>query len=252
MIICEYEHSFIMISQHDHAKISGEIARNWRDDLFNGIDRKEDVVLSIYEHDRGWIDLDSTPLWNDQEQKPFSFENYPMEAKTTSYKKGIDEVAQSNKYAGLLCSLHFAAFFKNETDPIGKAFMKKEIKRQQCLLNELGIQGKKNKEEVLMYHLDMLRFCDNLSLFISLNKPGENAHPFFRNGFPQLFPFANNQPIHAQWTNQETVSLSISPLKKELLVHLIFKEVKKSDIRLNGLVQSYIQSPSSIRTVTFI
>ncbi|MEH7120583.1 DUF3891 family protein [Neobacillus vireti] len=255
MIIYENEHSFIMISQHDHAKISGEIAQNWRDDFFNGIERKEEVVLAIYEHDRGWIDLDSAPLWNNQEQKPYSFENYPMKAKTTYYKAGIDEVAKMNKYASLLCSLHFASFFEKESNPIGQQFLKEEIKRQQILLKELNILGEKVEEDNLKFHLNMLMFCDNLSLYICLNKPGVHKleeHLFFRNGFSQMFSFANNQRIHAHWINQETVSLSVFPMKRQLQVQLEFKEVKKEDIKGNGLEKAYNDTPSSIRTVTFI
>jgi len=252
MIICEYKQNFIMISQHDHAKISGEIAQNWNDDFFYGIDRKEEVVLAAYEHDRGWIDLDAAPLWNDQQQIPYSFVDFPIEEKTTHYKTGIDEVEKMNKYAGLLCSIHFASFFDKEPNPIGQQFFKQEIKRKHYLLKELAID---EKDKNLKYHLNILRFCDNLSLYICLNKPGVkklDEHPFFRNGFPQLFPFANNQPIHAQWTNQVTVSLSLSPLKKELQVQLVLKEVKKEDIKVKGLVKAYTDTPSSIRTVTFI
>lgn len=251
MIISEREHSFIMIPQHDHAKISGEIARYWRDEFFYGIDRKDEVILAIYEHDRGWIELDAAPVWNDQQEKPYSFMDYPMEPKVACYQKGIAEVEEMNKYAGLLCSLHYAAFFLHETASAGRQFLNEEIRRQQNLLNGLAIKDK----QTLHYHLNMLRFCDNLSLYICLNKPGvqkENEHPFFRNGIPHSFPFANHQPIHAQWIGQETVSLSAFPLKKELQVQLEFKEVKKEDIQLNGILNAYTNAPLSKRSVLFM
>lgn len=252
MIIYEREHSFIMITQYDHAKISGKVAQNWKDYFFYGVERKEEVVLGIYEHDRGWIEVDAAPLWNEKQEKPYSFLDFPIAAKVTYYKKGIDEVEKMDKYASLLCSLHYASFLQNEVNPSGRQFLIEEIKRQQHLLEELGIKG---NNEILKYHLNILRFSDNLSLYICLNEPGVkklNEHPFFRNGFPQAFPFANNNPIYAQWTDQETVSLSVSPLEKELQVHLGLKEVKKEDIMQKGILNAYTDTPYSLRTVKFI
>lgn len=248
MIIYEGENSFIMISQHEHAKVSGEIAQNWKDEFFYGIDRKEEVVLGIYEHDRGWIDLDAVPLWNDEQQKPYSFIDFPLEAKVTCYKKGINEVEKMNEYASLICSLHYASFFQNDVTSTGRQYLMEEKKRQQYLLNVLGIE---DKENILRYHLNMLRFCDNLSLFICLNQPGVNEHPFFRDGIPQTFPFSNNKQIHTQWMNPSTVALSIFPLENELQVQIRLKEVEKEDIKLNGLRNAYTNTPYSKRTVKF-
>jgi hypothetical protein len=255
MIICEREQSFIMVTQHEHAKVSGKIAQNWKDDYFYGIERKDEVVLGIYEHDRGWIEADAAPIWNDKQHKPYSFIDFPVASKVTYYKKGIDEVEKMNKYASLLCSSHYVSFLQNDVNPSGRQFLMDEIKRQQHLLKELGIGGKKDDtEKIFIYHLNILKFCDNLSLYICLNQPGEkkvNEHPFYRNGFPQAFPFANGNPIHGHWTDQENVSLSVFPLEKELQFLLQLKDVKKEDILENGILKAYKDTPNSIRKVRF-
>jgi hypothetical protein len=77
MIILEQEQSYLMITQHDHARVSGQIAGSWNEEFFLGLDRKNDVVLSCYEHDRGWIELDKAPKWHPSKQQPFSFMDYP-------------------------------------------------------------------------------------------------------------------------------------------------------------------------------
>ncbi|WP_084361151.1 DUF3891 family protein [Neobacillus fumarioli] len=141
-------------------------------------------------------------------------------------------------------------FFERKTTA-GRQFLNEEIRRQQNVLNGLAIKDK----QTLHYHLNMLRFCNNLSLYICLNKPGvqkENEHPFFRNGIPHSFPFANHQPIYAQWIGLETVSLSAFPLKKELQVQLEFKKVKKQDIQLNGILNAYTNAPLLKRSVLFM
>lgn len=254
MIIQEREDSFMMIKQHDHGEISGEIVQCWKEEFFFGMDWKNEVELAIGEHDRGWIEADSSPLWNSEKEKPYSFIDYPMKSKAVIYKKGMDEVQEMSKYASLLCSMHYVSFLQNEMDPAAKQFVTNERNRLHQLIKELGIKGNKNKENLLMSHLKILKFCDNLSLYICLNEPGiekEKEHPFFRNGFPESFPFANNQPIHAHWKDHETVTLSVSPLSKELVVNLPFKEVKKREIMLNGILKAYTDTPVNIRKVKF-
>lgn len=255
MIIFEQNESFVMVAQHDHALVSGEMAQNWKDDYFPALEKKQDVLIAVREHDRGWIDLDAAPLWDHIHQRPYSFMNYPVAHKIASYKKGIDEVCKMNKYAGLLCSLHFASFIDYTTDPEFTHFWNAEKIRQEQLYRELDFEESGNKEKNLFYHLDILKFCDNLSLYICLNEPKvqkSNEHPFYRNGFPQTFPFANSKRIFASWTDVDVVSLSISPLKGSMEVSLPIKIVKKEKIIKSGLSQAYTDTPFEIRRVTYV
>ncbi|WHY01583.1 DUF3891 family protein [Neobacillus sp. DY30] len=253
MIVLEREQSYLMVTQNDHAKIAGVIARNCKEDYFFDDLRTQEVLLAIKEHDRGWIEMDSSPVWNDQTEKPYSFIDYPLSLKITFYKKGLDEVEKMSKYAGLLCSLHYASFIQDSSEPAVREFWKEEKQRQEHLLKELQLTGNETKQETLMYHLDLLKLCDYLSLYISLNEPGDNkgVHPFFRNGFPQLFAFVTGDPIVAHWENKETVSLSFSPLKGEMEVELPFRSVNKEQIEKNGVLQAYKDTPVSIRNVVF-
>ncbi|MGM0903823.1 MAG: DUF3891 family protein [Bacillota bacterium] len=252
MIILEKDQSFIMVTQHDHAMVSGQIAENWKEEYFPELDHKQDVVLACYEHDCGWIELDQDPKWNAINQKPYSFMDYPAEPKIIYYKRGIEEVFKQNKYAALLCSLHYTSFLQAPTDPVSKQFVSEENNRQQQLLNRFNINGNSVKEKNLLYHLDILKFCDNLSLYLCLNKPGTTKtkeYPFFRNGFPQVFPFAQNQPISADWSFKEYIKLSVSPLMGPLQVALPYKEVQKSSIDKHGLASAYKGAPLNYREV---
>ena len=251
MIIHERENDFIMVAQHDHALVSRDAAQYWLDDYFFGINKKDSVILAVREHDRCWIQPDEEPLWNQQTQQPYSFMDYPGSPKLAFYKEGIDEVVEMDPYAGLLCSLHYASFLEDATSTIGKNFWAAEKQRQQKLMKELEIAN----DNVLSFHLNLLKFCDNLSLYICLNEPGtpkENEHYFYRKGFPQKFSFANHQPIHAKWLDTETVSLSIFPLSKKLKVRLSYRAVEKEFIKKIGLAAAYQNSPVLHREVTFI
>jgi hypothetical protein len=250
VIIHEREHEFVMVAQHDHARVSRDAAHSWRDDYFLGKEKKESVVLAVREHDRCWIEPDEEPKWNEQTQQPYSFMDYPGSQKLAIYKKGIDDIVKMDPYAGLLCSLHYGSFLEDATSTIGKNFWVQEKHRQQELLKELGIV----KDETLCFHLNLLKFCDNLSLYICLNEPGtpkELEHYFYRNGFPQRFAFANNQSIHAEWFDRETVSLSFFPFTTKLHVRLPYKAVDKELIKEHGLAAAYQESPIYLREITF-
>jgi hypothetical protein len=252
MIIMEQEKSYFMATQNDHAKMAVQIARNCKDEYFFDHQQTQEVLLAIEEHDRGWIEPDTSPIWNDQTDKPYSFIDYPTVLKIAFYKKGLDEVEKMSKYAGLLCSLHYSSFIQDADDPTVKEFWNEEKHRQELLLKELQIAGNEEKNATLMYHLDLLKFCDYLSLFICLNEPGDNKriHPFFRNGFPQLFSYVTDKPIVAHWENQETAALSFSPLKGEFEAKLPYRAVLKSQIGEHGILQAYKDTPVSIRKVT--
>lgn len=54
MIILELEEEFVLVTQNDHAKISGEAAECWKDEFFTDWTGKKEVVLAVREHDRCW------------------------------------------------------------------------------------------------------------------------------------------------------------------------------------------------------
>ncbi len=83
MIIRERKDSYIMIKQHDHAFLSGEITKHFNPALLNSEDSFEDVIYAAYEHDCSWIGLDDTPIWNDGATTPYTFFRLSTTAKTS-------------------------------------------------------------------------------------------------------------------------------------------------------------------------
>ncbi len=66
MIIYEREHDWVMTPQHRHGLLSGDISRQWNPTYIKETERWDEVTFAVAQHDRGWIDLDETPFWNDQ------------------------------------------------------------------------------------------------------------------------------------------------------------------------------------------
>lgn len=242
MIIRESENEFIMITQHDHAQLSGEIARNIRKHFFVDTSNIEEVLLAVYQHDRSWIKLDDTPIWNDSNSVPFSFIDYPILPKIVLYKYGIDQVEEMSKYAALLCSLHYTSFqvFHNTKNYDCINFLTDELKRQNRIKSELNHIG----QETISAHLRLLQFCDDISLYACFNNPGVNKvdeHPWYKSGFKnsEFFDKENGHMINAFWNNQKEIKLTPSPFEKDFSTKLKLKHVSKMHIKDFGIAEAY-------------
>ncbi|MFC0559556.1 DUF3891 family protein [Halalkalibacter alkalisediminis] len=252
MIIREREHEYVFISQHDHANLSGKIARQFKGNFFQSDDFMKDAITAVYEHDRGWIKLDQAPIWNEQEKGPFSFAQYPLTPKLIHYKLGLEEVQDISKYAALLCSMHYCSFFSTAKDKKSKAFLRSEKKRQEQLREKIdGIDYK-----LLNQHFRLLQVCDDLSLYVCFNEPGtskENEHPWFKEGFRKSELFNDGQhSLCSTWVDDETISVTGFPFVKEFEANLDYRVVSKVDIVTKGLEQAYLTSSVYKQRLRFV
>ncbi|MGE6753490.1 DUF3891 family protein [Rossellomorea sp. NPDC071047] len=242
MIIRETKDSFIMIRQHDHAFLSGETIKHFNRNLLKSDEFFEDALYAAYQHDRSWIGLDETPIWNDREKTPYTFSDYPLLPKLAFYKIGVDEIERVNTYASLLCSLHFCSFFSQSKNKDCLVFLTGEARRQMRLKESFPDLD----EELLQQHFHLLQFSDNLSLYLCLNEPGvgkEDEHPWFRNGFKHTEIFHHDhQPLTVRWMNEKEVTLDPYPFNKDFHVSLQYKIVTKGLIEEMGIAEAYEKS----------
>ena len=249
MIIRETSDSFIMIRQHDHAWVSGEAIKYFNRTLLKSTDLFDEFVYAAHQHDRSWIGLDHTPIWNDEKQIPFTFSDYPLLPKLAFYKMGLDEIEAANLYAALLCSLHFCSFFAKSKDPHCLQFLQDEASRQKTIRKHLP----ELDEELLIQHFQLLQLSDNLSLYFCLNEPGvdkENEHPWFREGFKNTESFhPGNEKLQARWVNKDEVTFDAFPFEKEFKVNLPYKRVSKRKIEKVGIAEAYEGSEMEKRMI---
>jgi hypothetical protein len=251
MIIRETKDSFIMIRQHDHAFLSGETIKHLKPSLLKSDSFFNDALYAAYQHDRSWIGLDETPIWNDREKIPFTFSDYPLLPKLAFYKIGVDEIERVNTYASLLCSLHFCSFFSQSEKKDCLVFLTGEARRQMKLKESFPDLD----EELLQQHFHILQFSDNLSLYLCLNEPGvgkEDEHPWFRSGFKNTEIFhPDHQPLTARWMNENEVTLDPYPFDKDFHVSLQYKMVSKSLIEEVGIAEAYTESDMEEKKIFF-
>ena len=246
MIVRKDPDCFILINQHDHAQISGQMAQNWHPAYFAGEERKESVLTAIYQHDRAWINLDAAPFWNDLAQIPYSFINYPLEIKVVHYQAGITQVQETDSYAALLNSLHYTTFPDLATSAFGSTFLAQETKRQENIRNTLNLTTPA-AAEWLRFHLQLLKFCDSLSIYLCINQPGikkEVEHPWYRAGIAhsEEFYFTKGDRINATWLQANQVQVTPFPFVTEFMVTIPYKKLSPTAIAQSGFTAAFRQA----------
>ncbi|MFC4403238.1 DUF3891 family protein [Gracilibacillus xinjiangensis] len=242
MIVRERANEYVMIEQHCHAQISGDIMSQWKECLFIGDSFRNSVELAVYFHDYGWSEFDKRPLWNDREKAPCTFANFPINRKITLYQQGIEAVEKMDLYAALLCSEHYKRFLLNDMSKDAQKFVAKELSRQNRIINSMN----EFDQQLFNFHYHFLQFGDNLSLFLCLNEPGSKNHPFFKKGIPlgsSLVGF-KDAFLDIQWKGDNTIMLKNFPFARPLDISYWQKAVKKETIEKDGLIPAYESTPA--------
>jgi hypothetical protein len=214
MIVRERPNSYVLIMQHDHGLISGDFARHWAEKPRP----LQPTLYAIANHDVGWQGPDASLLWNEESGKPYSFANYPMEPKLRAYKEGLNLLETRSPYAACLCSMHYAAFMSDPRNTAEVRFRESEIARQDRIKSAMTEEESDNLER----NFRLLRLCDDLSLFVCLNEPGRNDHPWYENGF--RFGEAKLEPV---WEDRSTLRLDPNPFSEPFDIVLPYQIVGK-------------------------
>ena len=172
MIVSSFEKSIRLTTQHDHARVAGTIARNWKgNNIIPEISQllKDSTFFAVDNHDVGWYDLDLNPILDRKIQMPFSFFSTTPEDVVGLWKDSIEICERFSAFSGYLVSMHFYRLAKVGMDDAPESqfktlsnFVYQEESRQREL--------KKRMREVENIHKDslteLLRFSDTLSLLL--------------------------------------------------------------------------------------
>lgn len=246
MIVRERADEFVMIEQHHHGAIAGQLFTNLNKILLPETTWINAIHTAITYHDCGWIPLDSEPFWDDEKKRPFSFSDLPIGPKIILYEFGINEVERLSPYAALLCSIHYVSFLTDRTDTLTKQFVRRELSRQKKIKESLQLD-----DHSVHQNYRYLKLFDDLSLYICLNEPNtskDKEHIFFKSGIvvPDHFPF---HKLQLHWQNDE-IMLQQPMFREEVIVNIKQRIVSKKAIKRNGLVQAYKDAVVEDITVT--
>jgi hypothetical protein len=100
-----------IVTQVDHAVVSGILAEAWSAAGPDALDPREPIVLAARLHDIGWRHWEAAPRLNPDTGRPANFLDVQIDEHLRLYRLGIDEVEALDPYAGMLVSMHAAGIY---------------------------------------------------------------------------------------------------------------------------------------------
>jgi hypothetical protein len=218
---------FWLITQDDHARLSGRLAECVGNGLFSPPAPYQEMVDGIAMHDAGWPLHDEHPTLNPQGQ-PLHVLESPMSVAVRVWSESVRRAADKHPYSGLLVSLHVLALstlaMKRDQSPHERykdsrdlfdlnKFQHKQVEIQQDLRRQLELPtdtplrlglapaGTSAREDLLLFGYHLLKAMDAISLDVcsggDLFRTIEEVYP--RPGVPPV-PLRFGHPGHFELT----------------------------------------------------
>lgn len=170
MIRRENNGGWILITQHDHALLSGQIMAHWGNGQFVKPKPCDEVLFAISVHDSGWQDWDAEPKVNSENGYPANFTEMSPYDQTVIWSKCYRTYSKEHSYAAALIALHFSKFNRSNLnkDPDNKQLELLQLDIKDVISKELGVNiAIPNSEKIpddIKVNLKMLQTGDVLSL----------------------------------------------------------------------------------------
>ena len=179
-----------LISQNDHALLSGQLAAFFGNAQFAPPDPLPDTLAAIALHDCGWPAHDSSPTIN-KDNLPLDVFETPLSLALDLWSAAADRAAAATPYTQLLVSLHIfglSAFAATNSRTRREMFELNQFQQRQIELQErlraglgltaatplrfgLALTDDNPAEARLRHNHNVLQFMDRLSLALCCTNP---------------------------------------------------------------------------------
>jgi hypothetical protein len=163
---------WLLISQVDHAHVSGELARNWREAF------SQDVIEAISHHDDGWGAWEAEAKLNPDTGAPFSFLEMPAPVSLVIWDHSIAAAGAFGPLAAYIVAGHFYNLLNNSEnakDPLAVAWLTAKRKLRTGWLDEWIRTDSTRTLEYAKRAQEMLLIADLFSLWLCCDCPGDGA-----------------------------------------------------------------------------
>jgi hypothetical protein len=94
---------WLVMTQPEHAALSGRLAQEWADMP----EPRIETFLAVYEHDNGHGRTDANGHWNPETGEVQDFRSAPQATQAEIAQRGVARLAAAHPYAALLVAIHF-------------------------------------------------------------------------------------------------------------------------------------------------
>ncbi|MEX2310117.1 MAG: DUF3891 family protein [Pirellulales bacterium] len=159
---------WLLISQVEHARVSGELTRNWHEEF------TEDVIEAVTHHDDGWAAWETEPKLNPEIGAPFSFLEMPLPAALVIWDHSIAAVARFGPLASYMVAGHFYKLLSESEQankPLAAAWLAAKRKQRTAWLDQWVRADSSHTLEYAKRAQHMLLVADLFSLWLCCDAP---------------------------------------------------------------------------------
>lgn len=163
---------WLFVSQVEHARISGELARHWRAEF------STEVVEAIAHHDDGWDVWEESPKINPGIGGPFSFLEMPLAEALSIWDNSILVARRFGPLAGYMVAGHFynlLADSDHANEPAAIAWLTAKRKVRTAWLDEWIRANQSHTLEYAKRSQQMLLTADLFSLWLFCDCPVDST-----------------------------------------------------------------------------
>lgn len=173
--LAEEERLWLLISQVDHAHISGEFTSHLRESF------SLEVIEAVTHHDDGWAEWEATPKLNPEIGGPYSFIEMPLSESLVIWDGSIAAARKFGPLAGFMVAGHFYNLLSNSEhadQPAAIAWLAAKRKARTAWLDEWTRTNPNNTLEKAKQAQNQLLIADLFSLWLCCDAPvaGEESH----------------------------------------------------------------------------
>jgi hypothetical protein len=168
MIVRDEEHSFLLITQPDHAQLAEIIAAAMRTETALAGPHREAILLATREHDNGWIEVDAEATIEPATGRPCDFISGPAPIKHELWTRGVTRVGKVDARAGALVAQHaLTVYAYRQNEPEWLPFFHTLTAMRDALLERIGCMAGAARDEfddayrcVRLGDVFSLQFCN--------------------------------------------------------------------------------------------
>jgi hypothetical protein len=255
----ETDGSIVMITQNDHAQLSGLFAAHWGNTLFEKARPYESAVRAAMFHDRGWIAYETSPRLNKDTGKTPNYRDVPNDSQQLAAFEWAGEwLSRIDAYAGLLISKHRTGLWQSrygvmrQPPPIQRGKLSDGVEafisRSEARQREAA-QGLDPVEVAKNYHL--LQVWDLLSLYIC-------SQERLKQDVIEPVPTGYSDPdgVRLAMTPVDATTIQLDPYpfdQPSLTASVVHRRLRKTTFRdENELRAAYFGTAPQIGSFTFV
>lgn len=106
------ESRWVLVSQVEHARISGELADAWGAAAFESLAAYDGLAAAVHHHDDGWAEWERRPDVDPQVGRPIDFTEMPLADALRIWRGSIAAVEAFGPLAAYVVSGHFTALLR--------------------------------------------------------------------------------------------------------------------------------------------